>query len=80
MPLTITDDMVIVGFLIKTEGAVAIRNSYYELGIDGELNDVELVLSTTTFKKEAFIERNIGLVTIVSSIPVIRLPIISICM
>ena len=62
LPLTITDDMVIVGFLIKTEGAVAIRNSYYELGIDGELNDVELVLSTTTFKKEAFIERNIGLV------------------
>ena len=62
MPLTITDDMVIVGFSIKTEGSVDIRNSYYELEIDGDLNDVELVLSTTTFKKEAFIERNIGLV------------------
>lgn len=62
MPLTITDDMVIVGFIIKTEGSVDIRNSYYELEIDGDLNDVELVLSTTTFKKEAFIERNIGLV------------------
>lgn len=62
MPLTITDDMVIVGFIIKTEGSVDIRNSYYELEIDGALNDVELVLSTTTFKKEAFIERNIGLV------------------
>lgn len=62
MPLTITDDMVIVGFIIKTEGSVDIRNSYYELEIDGDLNDVELALSTTTFKKEAFIERNIGLV------------------
>lgn len=62
MPLTITDDMVIVGFIIRTEGSVDIRNSYYELEIDGDLNDVELVLSTTTFKKEAFIERNIGLV------------------
>lgn len=62
MPLTITDDMVIVGFIIKTEGSVDIRNSYYELEIDGDLNDVELVLSTTTFKKETFIERNIGLV------------------
>ena len=62
MPLTITDDMVIVGFIIRTEGSVDIRNSYSELEIDGDLNDVELVLSTTTFKKEAFIERNIGLV------------------
>ena len=62
MPLTFTDDMVIVGFIIRTEGSVDIRNSYYELEIDGDLNDVELVLSTTTFKKEAFIERNIGLV------------------
>ena len=62
LPLTVTDDMVIVGFIIKTEGTVSIRNSYYELDVDGELNDVELVLSTTTFKKEAFIERNIDLV------------------
>ena len=54
LPLTITDDMVIVKFSHQDGGAVAIRNSYYELGIDGELNDVELVLSTTTFKKEAF--------------------------
>lgn len=62
LPLTVSDDMVVVGFIVKTDGSVAIRNSYYELDIDGELNDVELVLSTTTFKKEAFIERNIGLV------------------
>lgn len=62
LPLTVSDDMVVVGFIVKTDGSVAIRNSYYELDIDGELNDVELVLSTTTFKKEAFIERNIDLV------------------
>ena len=36
--------------------------THLKMDIDGELNDVELVLSTTTFKKEAFIERNIGLV------------------
>ncbi len=62
LPLEVTDDMVILGFLVKTEGAVAIRNSYYVLETSAALNDIELVLSTTTFKKEAFIERNIGLV------------------
>ncbi len=62
MPLTITDEMVIVGFTIETQGRVAIRNSYYAVDYDGELRDVELALATTTFKKESFIERNIGLI------------------
>lgn len=62
IPLTVTDDMVIVGFVIRTEGNVSIRNSYYSVEYDGEPRDVELVLATTTFKKERFIERNIGLV------------------
>ena len=62
LPLTVTDEMVIVGFVIRTEGDVAIRNSYYSIDYDGELRDVELALATTTFKKEKFIERNIALI------------------
>lgn len=62
MPLKVTTDMVIVGFVIRADGNVSIRNSYYSVEYDGELRDVELVLATTTFKKESFIERNIGLV------------------
>lgn len=31
LPLTVTDDMVIVGFIIKTEGTVSIRNSFTSL-------------------------------------------------
>lgn len=62
IPLIITDKMVLVGFRIITEGRVYIRNSYYSVNYDGKLRDVELALSTTTFKKESFIERNIKLV------------------
>lgn len=60
--LQIDDDAVIVGFIIDTEGAVQIRNSYYQLEIDGDFRPVELALATTTFKKESFIERNIALI------------------
>ncbi|OZG57510.1 galactofuranosyltransferase [Bifidobacterium tissieri] len=60
--LQIDSDAVIVGFEITTEGKVAIRNSYYSLDFEGDFRPVEFVLSTTTFKKESFIERNIGLV------------------
>ncbi|KAB8288608.1 galactofuranosyltransferase [Bifidobacterium ramosum] len=62
LELEVDDDAVLVGFTIVTEGRVAIRNSYYSLEYDGELRPIELVLATTTFKKESFIERNIGLV------------------
>ena len=56
------DDTVLVGFTITTEGQVAIHNSYYSVEYAGELHPVEFVLSTTTFKKESFIENNIRLV------------------
>lgn len=62
LPLRVTDDMVLVGFRIVSDGPVWLRDGYYALECDGELRDVELVLSTTTFKKESFIERNIALV------------------
>ena len=62
LPLTVTDDMVVVGFVIETEGRVEIRNSHYDLEISDEPREIELALATTTFKKERFIENNIALV------------------
>ena len=53
---------VLIGFTIETQGRVSIRNSYYSVDVDGELNPVELTLVTTTFKKEEFIKRNIALI------------------
>lgn len=60
--LQIADTAVLVGFIISTEGAVEIRNGYYELEVSEEPRDVELVLATTTFKKESFVISNINLV------------------
>ena len=49
--------------LLSTTGEVLIRNAYYYTVLDdGALRPVELALATTTFKKEAYIKRNIGLV------------------
>ena len=62
LPLALDPTMVILGFQIATEGSVFIRNNYYTADYEGELNEVELALATTTFKKESFIINNIGLV------------------
>lgn len=62
LELEVTDLDVLVGFVIETEGRVAIRNGYYSLELASEPRDIELALATTTFKKEAFIQRNIELV------------------
>jgi GT2 family glycosyltransferase len=54
---------IIVGFTIETKGTVEIRNSYYCALVDGDkIRNVELALSTTTFKKESFIKHNINLI------------------
>ena len=53
----------ICGFVIETEGPVEIRNSYYAASVpEDSIRPVELALSTTTFKKEAYITHNIELV------------------
>lgn len=57
--LRVDDTTVLIGFIIETEGPVEIRGGYYELEVDEEPRDVELVLATTTFKKESFITANI---------------------
>ncbi len=54
------DSDVLLGFTIETTGTVAIRNSYYSVDYDGDPRTVELVLATTTFRKEKFIERNVA--------------------
>ncbi|MEE0653732.1 MAG: glycosyltransferase [Bifidobacterium criceti] len=53
---------VLAGFIIETEGAVEVRNGRYEFDLEDDPNDVELVLATTTFKKESFVAANIDLV------------------
>ena len=54
---------VLVGFTVEAEGPVCLRNAYYAAEVpDDAVRPVELALSTTTFKKETFIEHNIDLV------------------
>lgn len=54
---------VVVAFTIACEGDVSIRNSYYSAVVDDSaIRPVELALCTTTFKKEEYITRNLGLV------------------
>lgn len=61
--LSVDPRAVVVGFKVETSGSVFIRDSYYWVGVEeGELNDVELALATTTFKKEDFIVPNVELI------------------
>lgn len=58
--LEVPSTAIVIGFLIEAEGSVYIRNSYYTVQVDEEeMNEVELSLCTTTFKKEDFITSNI---------------------
>lgn len=63
LPIQYDSSDVMCGFLIEAAGPVEIRNSYYAAMVpDGSIRPVELVLSTTTFKKETYITHNIELV------------------
>lgn len=54
---------VICGFAIEAEGPVQLRNACYVAEVpEDAIRDVELAFSTTTFKKEKFIQHNIDLV------------------
>lgn len=54
---------VLEAFKLTTTGRVWIRSSYYYTQVEeGQVRPIELALCTTTFKKEAYIERNIRLV------------------
>jgi hypothetical protein len=63
LPIQYDKSDVVCGFLIEAAGPVKIRNSYYTASVpDDCVRDVELALSTTTFKKESYITHNIELV------------------
>lgn len=50
----------LVSFCLKSSGATQVKNAYYYTKVDPDaIRPIGLVLSTTTFKKEAFIEANI---------------------
>lgn len=71
LDLPVDSGDVLIAFLIQTDGSVDIGNCYYSVQLnDGDdLREVELALSTTTFKKEDFVLSNIDLINreIVSS-------------
>lgn len=60
--IEVPDNTVLAGFVIETDGKVAIANSYYEIEIEDAPRNIDLALATTTFKKERYIESNIDLV------------------
>lgn len=61
--LAVDDTSVLVAFMLESNGKFEIRNSYYYLDLGSfDPREIELVLATTTFKKEDYILRNIALV------------------
>lgn len=61
--LPVADNDVLVSFALRTDGVVQLASGdFYTLVEDSDLNNVELALCTTTFRKEAYIERTIDLV------------------
>lgn len=56
-------DKTVVGFIIDSKGETLLHEAYYYTDVEeDEVNPVKLALSTTTFKKEAYIIPNIELV------------------
>ena len=54
---------VLVSFRLETEGAFEIRNAFFFTEVDeSKIRNVELAVSTTTFRKESYITHNIELV------------------
>lgn len=63
IPLPSLEEHVLEAFVVQCDGEVSIRNVYYFANVKpGSIRSVELALCTTTYKKEAYITRNIDLV------------------
>lgn len=62
IPLDVDKNLVLAGFQIATRGPIHLRNGYYMLSLSTEPRTIDLAVATTTFKKEAYITRNIELV------------------
>ena len=53
----------LISFMLDCEGGIELRNCYYYAEVEeATIRPVELALCTTTFKKEAYILRNIDLI------------------
>lgn len=61
LELEASKEAILLGFKIIAEGPVYLRDGHYTVTVDHELRDVNLLLSTTTFKKESYVIRNIEL-------------------
>lgn len=63
MTLDVEDFDVLDSFQVEAPGLVNFRNGYYWADVDDTLlREVELAVATTTFRKEAYITKNIQLV------------------
>lgn len=62
LELQVPQNAVLIGFRIDTSGEVRLSNCYYSIEIDHEPRNVNLLLSTTTFKKEDFIRNNVKII------------------
>lgn len=62
LDIQVPNGSVLTGFKIETTGPLFLGNCYYIVNHSSPQKDVELVLATTTFKKESFIKHNISLV------------------
>lgn len=57
------DDMLLVGFTLRSKGATAVRNAYwYTLVAPERVRPVHIAIATTTFKNEQYILPNIELI------------------
>lgn len=61
LSLDVKDSAVLQSFQLITAGIVYIRNSSYSVAVDHDVKGVNLLLSTTTFKKEDYITNNVSL-------------------
>lgn len=53
----------IVGFTLQTRGTAVLRNAYYYAEVEeSKINQINLAIVTTTFKKEQYITSNIDLI------------------
>lgn len=62
LDIQVPNGSVLTGFKIETTGSLFLGNCYYIVNHSSPQKNVELVLATTTFKKESFIKHNISLV------------------
>ena len=64
------NDETIIGVEITAIDKCVVYGGFYEVSYEGELNDVDLSLATTTCRKEDFIRKNIQLIKNIAYLPI----------